>query len=413
MTVPIKNIKSRLCFNSRGSPTIEIDVFTDGGFGRSASPSGASVGAYESKSFPSGGVIDSIKAVDLIKPNLIGADASNIAEISSIIKNFDNTQNYENIGGSAAYAISFASIEAASKELSVPLFKLINPDVDVKIPHLLGNVIGGGKHSGAGSFDIQEFLACPVGAKTINDSLSAVFEVHAEVKRIIEDNGYPSTLGKGDEGAWAPSITNDAAFNIACSAINTVSDNLGFKIRLGVDFAASSFWNSSDLVYEYSNSKSIKSVEEQSNYVEDCIQKYDLIYVEDPFHEDAFEEFASLTKNTKNTYVVGDDLLVTNPKRLELASSINAVDAAILKVNQIGTLGDALLFAKQANIIGCDLITSHRSGDTSDSHISHVALATGSIMLKSGVVGGERVAKLNELLRINETLNGVNMSQLR
>ncbi len=413
MTVPIKNIKSRLCFNSRGSPTIEIDVFTDGGFGRSASPSGASVGAYESKSFPSGGVIDSIKAVDLIKPNLIGADASNIAEISSIIKNFDNTQNYENIGGSAAYAISFASIEAASKELSVPLFKLINPDVDVKIPHLLGNVIGGGKHSGAGSFDIQEFLACPVGAKTINDSLSAVFEVHAEVKSIIEDSGYPSTLGKGDEGAWAPSITNDAAFNIACSAINTVSDNLGFKIRLGVDFAASSFWNSSDLVYEYSNSKSIKSVEEQSNYVEDCIQKYDLIYVEDPFHEDAFEEFASLTKNTKNTYVVGDDLLVTNPKRLELASSINAVDAAILKVNQIGTLGDALLFAKQANIIGCDLITSHRSGDTSDSHISHVALATGSIMLKSGVVGGERVAKLNELLRINETLNGVNMSQLR
>ena len=277
MTVPIQDIKSRLCFNSRGDPTIEIDVFTDHGFGRSAAPSGASVGAYESKSFPSGGVIDSLKAINLLKSDLIGSDASNIDEITSIIKNFDNTPNYENIGGSAAYALSFASIDAASNELSVPLFKLLNPDIDVKLPHLLGNVLGGGKHSGVGSFDIQEFLACPVGAKTIADSLLAVFEVHSEVKRIIENSNYPSTLGKGDEGAWAPSVTNDNAFSIAYSAITNVSDKLGFKILLGVDFAASSFWNSSDLVYEYSNNKSIKTIEDQSNYVEDCVQKYNLI----------------------------------------------------------------------------------------------------------------------------------------
>ena len=388
-------------------------MFVNGGYGRAAAPSGASVGIYEAKAFPESGATESLREITNISSNLLGVDASDVGKITSLLREFDGTGNYSKLGGSAAYAISIAAAEAAAKANSQLLFEFLNHEVEAKMPYPIGNVLGGGKHAGPGAPDIQEFLVCPVGAGCIQDALNANFEIHREVKKIIETK-YPSFPGgKGDEGAWAPSINDDEAFDIVSSAIDNVSDRLGFKILMGIDVAASSLWSASDNLYHYQQSGIVRNSNEQLEYLKNSIEKHNLLYVEDPFHEDDMENFKLLTETVNSVLIVGDDLLVTNPARLEKAASMKAGNAGILKVNQAGSLGEALEFSKVAQEREYALITSHRSGDTCDSQIAHIALATGSVMLKSGIVGGERVAKLNELLKIDEALNGLSMVNLR
>ncbi len=413
MGFPIRDVKGRICFDSRGNQTIEVDVSVDGEVGRAAAPSGASVGIYEAKAFPDGGASGCVLSLKRIAPQLLGIDASDIQGLSGLLRRLDGSENYSNIGGSAAYAVSVAAADAAAKASGKPLFKVLNSNVEAKMPYPLGNVLGGGTHAGMGSPDIQEFLSCPVGARNIIDALQANREVHGEVRRIVEQK-YPKFAGgRGDEGAWAPSVGDDEAFEIVSAAVDRVSGRMGFKVSFGIDVAASSLWKSSEAVYSYARSSVVRKPEEQGEYLLDQIRRYGLVYVEDPFHEDAFEDFKKLTEKLNGVYAVGDDLLATNSNRLEVAASSRSGNAAILKVNQAGTLGEALVFAEKARSKGWSLITSHRSGDTADTHIAHVGLATGSVMLKSGVVGGERVAKLNELIRINEELNGLRMIDLR
>lgn len=413
MGFPIREVKGRICFDSRGNQTIEVDVSVEGEVGRAAAPSGASVGIYEAKAFPDGGASGCVLSLKRIAPQLRGIDASDIQGLSGVLRRLDGSENYSNIGGSAAYAVSVAAADAAAKASGKPLFKVLSSNVEAKMPYPLGNVLGGGKHAGMGSPDIQEFLSCPVGARNIIDALQTNREVHGEVRRIVEQK-YPKFAGgRGDEGAWAPSVGDDEAFEIVSAAVDRVSERMGFKVSFGIDVAASSLWKSSEAVYSYARSGVVRKPEEQAEYLLDRIRRYGLVYVEDPFHEDAFEDFMKLTEKLNGVYTVGDDLLATNSNRLEVAASSRSGNAAILKVNQAGTLGEALVFAEKARSKGWSLITSHRSGDTADPHIAHVALATGSIMLKSGVVGGERVAKLNELIRINEELNGLRMIDLR
>jgi enolase len=227
----------------------------------------------------------------------------------------------------------------------------------------------------------------------------------------LRDQGFAG--GKGDEGAWAPKLKDDEALEVASSAIRDVSTAVGFGIRMGLDIASSSFWDEEAQVYDYRRSGTRRTPGDQVDYVVRLVKDYRLIYVEDPLHEDAFDEFGELTRKVRDTYIVGDDLLVTNPARLEKAASIGAGNAAILKVNQAGGLGDALRFSETARRKGYALITSHRSGDTPEAHIAHIGIATESIMLKAGVVGGERVAKLNELIRISELGDASEMVRLR
>jgi enolase len=228
------------------------------------------------------------------------------------------------------------------------------------------------------------------------------FKVHREVRNIIEKYDTKFTYGRGDEGAWAPSVTNDEALQITEKAIGNAGFDLGRNVAMGIDFASSSLWNDKAEKYDYSRKGNALSSGEQIDYVNNLIKSYKLLYVEDPVNEEDFSGMSLLTSANPGCFVTGDDLLVTNVSRLAIASKLNACSGAILKVNQAGSLYDALLFANGCRRDGVGIITSHRSGESTDSHIAHISIATGSKMLKTGILGGERIAKLNELLRIRE-----------
>ena len=399
----ITKLTGRTVFNSRGNTTVEVDIITDNRYlGRACAPSGASVGKHEAQSFPNG---DPKRAIEIFRSNadrFIGAEASDPKVIFEIIKSIDNTPNYSKLGGSVAYALSIAAVDSASKALGVPLVNVLRKEKPFKNPFPLGNVLGGGAHAGPGTPDIQEILVCPLGAKGITQALQMNFNVHLELRRAIESVDKSFTYGRGDEGAWAPRTNNEKALELAEQAIKNSGFKIGKDIGLGIDFASSSLWNNDKLSYEYKREQSSRRSGEQIDFVNSLIQKYALIYVEDPVHEEDFLGMAELTKKNRNCLVTGDDMLVTNRDRVTKAYKFGACSGAILKVNQAGTLYDALLFADECDRKGLKLVTSHRSGESVDSHISHIAIATKSKMLKSGILGGERVAKLNELVRLAE-----------
>ncbi len=399
----IKNIIARVCYDSRGSQTIEAEVQVDGYVGRAAAPAGASTGKHEAVGLVDGDARKTCKVLETYKKKLIGADASDAYELSKSLHKIDGTENFSRIGGSAVYAISIAAAEAAAKKRNIPLYALLANGKNIALPYPLGNVFGGGKHAGEGSPDIQEFLACPKGAKNIADALMANVEVHREIRRMIEKRDPKFSGGKGDEGAWAYTVNNSQALEMTYEAISKVSDKLGFEVRLGLDVASSSMWDPKHKIYNYSRAGKKLTPEQQLEYVLTLIDKYDLICIEDPVHEEAFEEFSRITSEAKGCIVAGDDLFVTNTNRLRKGAKLGAGNGVILKVNQVGTLGDALEFAKAARQNKYVVITSHRSGDSPDHHLAHIAIGTHSLMMKSGVVGGERVAKLNELIRINDS----------
>jgi len=410
--VSIESIKARICYDSRGDESIEVDIKVNGFIGRACAPRGASAGKYEAVSFNPNGVEATLRLLSDYSSKLIGFDASNPRSLSQLLREIDGTRNFSRIGGSTAYAISMATAEAFSKSKGIPLYKMLLPKGPYLMPYPLGNVLCGGKHAGRGAPDIQEFLICPLGAKTIKEGLKANIAVHKELRKQIEKKDPYFTGGKGDEGGWAPRIKDEDAFEQVSSSSKIVSDALGIDIRFGVDFASSSLWDDDAKAYIYDRSGIKRSSGEQIDFVIELVKKYHLLYLEDPFHEEAYDEFAELTKKLTNVYIVGDDIFVTNTSHLLKGVKMRAGNAAILKVNQAGTLGDALDFAENAKKHGYALITSHRSGDTSDAHLAHIAIATKSKMIKSGVVGGERLSKLNELLRIDEELGGCSMAKL-
>ena len=398
----ITSIEGRVLFNSRGSKTIEVDVKSDNKFlGRVCAPSGASVGKYEATSFPNGGPEESLKILTQNSQKFIGLDSSDLKTIHSTLKSLDNTNNYSVIGGALAFAVTIASMESASKSLEQPLFKTLSQDSDVKCPFPLGNILGGGAHAGPGTPDIQEILICATGSKTIEDAIETNLAVHKELRKVLEKEDPNFTNGRGDEGGWAPKLENQKALEVSAKACENLGFTLGKEVSLGVDFASSTQWNEEKEKYLYDRAGFQNSTGEQIDFAANIIDKFKLIYAEDAVHEEAFEDMAELTAKFPNTLVTGDDLTVTSKDILTKAIGVKACNAAILKVNQAGSLFDALEFANVANQNNIKLITSHRSGESTDSQISHIGIATKSKMLKVGVVGGERVAKLNELLRLS------------
>lgn len=390
----ITSVKGRILYNSRGSKTIEIDVVADNKhLGRVCAPSGASVGKYEAASFPDNSPEKSLKILKSNEKKFLGLDPSNLKSVHEELREIDSTSDYSKIGGSVAFALTIASVDCAAKSKGVPLFKILTKDAGLKFPFPLGNILGGGAHAGPGTPDIQEILICATGSKTVRDAIETNFAIHKELGKILAKKDPQFTNGRGDEGGWAPKLDNEKALEISAKACEQLGFTLGKEVSLGVDFASTTQWDEKKKKYVYNRAGFENSPEEQIEFASEIIKKYKLVYAEDAVHEEAFDDMAILTKRFPKVLITGDDLLVTNARILKKAAMKKACNAAILKVNQAGSLYDALEFAKEAAKNNIKIVTSHRSGESSDSQISHIGIATKSKMLKVGVVGGERVAK--------------------
>ena len=402
----IEDVQVRKILDSRGNPTVEVDVITWNSSGRAAAPSGASTGSREVVSFPEGGVDTVVSEMeDFIASELIGMDAEDITTIDEVLKEIDGTDNLSAIGGNTAVAISMAVAKAAASSYNMPLYKYIGGNLVNELPFPLGNMMNGGAHAGINAPDIQEFLVVPVGAKNVGDAIFANAAVHKKLKELIQAKDSNFTGGKGDEGGWVPNITNADALEIQVRACQEVGDEWGIEIRPSLDMAASELWDENKQKYVYAQDGIERDTGDQIDFVKDIIETYNMFYVEDPFDESDFEGFAQLTAEVGNKCLIcGDDLFVTNKEILAKGIEMKAANAIIIKPNQIGSLSETYATVKLAKENDIVPVVSHRSGETTDETIAHLAVGFGSPMIKTGAIGGERIAKLNELIRIEEEL---------
>ncbi|MET1124085.1 MAG: phosphopyruvate hydratase [Archaeoglobaceae archaeon] len=397
----IEDVHYRVVFDSRGNETVECEVYSGDVVARATAPSGASRGSREAA------VVDPYRVEEIeekVSKALIGLSVFEQETVDATLREIDGTENFSNIGGNFAISCSLAVAKAASELLGLPLYMYIGGVFAKELPYPLGNVIGGGKHA-EGSTNIQEFLVIPVGAKSFFEAQRVNAAVHKAVRR--ELNRREIFAAKGDEGAWAAQISDEQAFEILSRAIESVERELGVEVRMGIDMAASELWNGEAYVY----GERRLSREEQIAYVEELIEKWDLLYVEDPLHEDDFEGFAELTRSV-SCMVCGDDIFVTNPERIRKGVELGAANTVLVKPNQVGTLSDTFRAVKLAKENSYSVVVSHRSGETEDETIAHLAVAFNAKLIKTGVVGGERIAKLNELIRIEEMMEKPRMVRI-
>jgi len=408
----IEDVRVRKILDSRGNPTVEVDIITWNGFGRAAAPSGASTGAREVQSFPDGGVDKIISEVeDLISSELIGMDTEDLSDIDLVLKEIDGTDNLSAIGGNTTVAVSMAVAKAAASSYNMPLYKFLGGNMVNELPFPLGNMMNGGAHAGKHAPDIQEFLVVPVGAENITDAVFANTEVHKKLRELIQKKDSSFGGGKGDEGGWVANISNDTALEIQAKACEEVKDEIGIEISPSLDLAASEFWNQDKQKYVYSQDNIKRDTGEQLEFVKDIIETYKMFYVEDPFDENDFDGFSQLTNKVGDKCLIcGDDIFVTNKDILAEGIEKKAANAIIIKPNQIGFLSDTYATVKLAKENDIIPVVSHRSGETTDETIAHLAVGFNAPMIKTGALGGERIAKLNELIRIDEELSNPNMA---
>ena len=397
MTI-ICEMQLRTILDSRGNPTVEADVYTEEGFGRAAAPSGASTGLYEAKVREPAQAIE--EAEKNLLPSLIGEDSRDQIRIDSILREIDGTNDFSGIGANVAVAISLACAKAAASSLGLELFQYLGGAFTPFLPLPLGNVIGGGAHA-ENATEIQEFLVVAEGASGPKEAVFANAAVHRAVRDLLKKHGKQS--GKGDEGAWAPAIPDALAFELVNEAAGSVSDEMDLSIRIGLDVAASQFWQEEGGIYRYRDKT--RTTEEQIAYICELVDSFDLIYVEDPLHEEDFPGFAELTSQVGDRCLIcGDDLFVTSTSRIVEGIAQGSANCVLIKPNQIGTLTDTFEAIDLAHTNGIDTVMSHRSGETTDMTIAHLATAFRCVYIKTGIVGGERTAKLNELIRIEEQI---------
>ncbi|MCC7551773.1 MAG: phosphopyruvate hydratase [Methanobacterium sp.] len=410
----IEDIRVRKILDSRGNPTLEVDVITWNGFGRAAAPSGASTGSREVVAFPAGGVDGIIEEVeDIISAELIGMDAEDLLEIDLVLKEIDGTENLSAIGGNTTVAVSMAVAKAAASSYNLPLYRFLGGNMPSQLPYPLGNMINGGAHAGKNAPDIQEFLILPVGATNITEAVFTNTTVHRRIREKIAVKDSLFTGGKGDEGGWAPNLTNQEALEIQASSCEEISDETGVLVKPCLDMAASEFWDTEKEKYIYSKEGVQRDTGEQVDYVNEIIDTYGMFYVEDPIREGDFQGFADLTqKSGKKCLICGDDLFVTNVGILDEGIKQGAGNSIIIKPNQIGTLSDTYATVNLARTNKYVPVVSHRSGETTDETIAHLAVAWMSPIIKTGALGGERIAKLNELIRIEEEMSNPQMADL-
>ncbi len=415
MSSIIEDVIARKIFNNRGEETIEVDVITTAGFGRASAPAGKSRGKTEVIYYPQGGIDQAIKKVDeQIAPELAGLNADYQEEVDSTLHEIDGTANLKNIGGNTAFALSLANAEAAANSHSLLLFQFLGGTNANTLPYPLGNTIRGGQHARGKAPDIQEYLALPHGAETFLEAATANIQIHKKAGEALKKKSTLFNGGKSDEGAWIANVGNTEAFELMSKTCEEVGNDLEFECSFGIDAAASSLWKEKEQKYVYQNEEKKRDTAEQLEFLLDLIEKYHLAYVEDPFHEEDFDSFAELTRKAKNCLICGDDLFTTNNERLNQGIKANAANAIIIKVNQIGTLSDAAETIETAQKHGYATVMSHRSGDTCDWHIAHLAVAFKCPLIKTGIVEGARIAKINELVRIEHFLGSrAKMAEVR
>jgi enolase len=397
----IKDVRLRRVLDSRGNPTVEADLTTEsGGFGRAAAPSGASTGEHEAIELPPSEAIANARehALSRLEGEVHAGDQRSV---DGTLRAADGTNDFSKIGANSAVAISMAAAKAAADVAGLPLYQHLGGTFrGDRFPTPLGNVVGGGEHA-AEATNIQEFLSAPVGAPSVTEAIFANAEVHARIKELLNEEDIPTN--KGDEGAWAPPIGDAKAFKIVNQATSEISNEVGFEIGFGLDMAAAEMYDDDAEEYVYEGEDN-RSTEEQIEYVAEMVREYDLVYVEDPLDENAFEAHAELTDEVgSETLICGDDLYVTNVERLEEGIETDSSNTILIKPNQIGTLSDAVDAIELGARNGIQSVVSHRSGETEDTTIAHLAVGTAAPYIKTGTVAGERTAKLNELMRIEDT----------
>jgi len=405
MSTIIEDVIARKVFNGRGEETVEVDIITTSGFGRVAAPAGKSRGKSEVVYYPQGGVEQAVKKVEeLIAPEIVGLGADCQEEIDKTLHDIDGSKDFRAVGGNTAFAVSLACAEAAANSSGLLLFQFLGGHVANELPYPLGNTISGGQHAQGKSPDFQEFLVLSYGAESFLEAATANIMVHRKVGEILVKKDKLFGQGKSDEGAWVANVGTVEALEVLARACEEVGSETGFECGMGVDVASSSLWNGKTKTYNYQKEKKTRTSGEQLEFILELIKKYRLVYVEDPFHEEDFASFAELTKKVKNCLICGDDLFTTNSERLSRGIKLHAADSIIIKVNQVGTLTDAWETIEMAKRNGYVPVMSHRSGDTCDWHIAHLAVAFECPVIKTGVVEGSRIAKINELIRIEEFL---------
>ncbi|MEM3202534.1 MAG: enolase C-terminal domain-like protein, partial [Candidatus Micrarchaeaceae archaeon] len=366
----ISNMKIRKIIDSRGNATVEVDaIIGSKAMGRAAAPSGASKGAAEVKDYPNGNIDLGMQRFLEIKQKALNKDIRSIGEFDEMLHEIDKTEDFSYLGGNVAIAASLAFAKALAKSEGKELYQYLLNGNKVMMPHPLGNVIGGGKHAINGTV-MQEFLSVAFGNSYI-ESAFANIAVHKKVGEMLKAKFPNSPLGLGDEKAWVAALKDEEALEIVSNATNEISKAKGFEIKPMVDLAASSFWDGSKYMYK---DRSL-STSEQINFIASLAEKYPIKIIEDPMHEDDFEGFAELTKKIgSKVLIVGDDLFVTNKKRLEKGIKMKAGNAVLIKPNQIGTLSDMIATVELAKANSYECVISHRSGETEDSTIAQLAV---------------------------------------
>ena len=409
----IKTVHARQIMDSRGNPTIECDITLDGGaFGRAAVPSGASTGSFEALELRDGGnaymgkgVLTAVKNVnEIIAPAIIGMDASNQTALDEKMIALDGTQNKEKLGANAILAVSLAAAHAVAAQKNIPLYKYIaeiygnsNPCV---LPRPMMNIINGGAHADNG-LDAQEFMIIPNGAKSESDAIRMGSEIFHNLKSILKKGGNSTNVG--DEGGFAPNFHSCAeALDTIIAAIRAAGYTPGADVSIGLDVASSEFYKNG--MYEFEG-KSLTS-DEMIEFYQDLISKYPIISIEDALAEEDWDGWKKLTDTIgSKCQLVGDDLFVTNPARLKKGIDAGVANAILIKVNQIGSLTETLRAIKMAQDANYGVIVSHRSGETEDTTIADLAVATNAGQIKTGSMSRtDRMAKYNQLLRIEEEL---------
>jgi len=401
----IIDLKHRIIFDSRGDKTVESTIFTKKSKGIASCPSGMSTGSYEVRNVPEGNFEEKVKLFNEIAKNkLIGKDTANQEEIDRNLIEIDGTNNLSNYGAVNILSVSMANLKAYSSLIEKQVFEVIKNKVNYLLPIPLGNVVGGGKHARGLSIDIQEILVACKNAENLKQSIEANVLVHKKCFQILSKEDMYFSGGKNDEGAWITRVGNRKALEVVRKAILQVKNEKGFEFIIGLDFAASTFYDKQNKTYNYKLERMNLNKDQHYKYVCNLIEEFEITYIEDPFEEDSFEDFANLRKDFKNLLIVGDDIYASNKERLRKGIDFNVTNGIIIKPNQVGTVSriiETIEFAKQNSI---QIVVSHRSGETEDNFISHLATAFDSPLIKTGTIGGERMAKLNELIRIEEYL---------
>ena len=402
----IISVYGSMILDSRGNPTVEVEVVTDtGAFGRAAVPSGASTGEHEAVELRDGG--DSWmgkgvqKAIDHVNtslaPQLVGESVFDQRYLDQKMLAADGTENKGKLGANAILGCSMAIARAAASELDQPLYRYLGGIHASRLPVPFMNVLNGGEHAD-NNVDIQEFMIAPVGATSLLEAMQWGTEIYHNLKKLLQSKGLAT--GVGDEGGFAPNLpSNEEALKLIAEAVTKAGYELGSQIALALDVAATEFYNRETGLYNLDGGT--KNAEEMVAYYTDLAERYPLISIEDGLDENDWEGWAQLTKALPNIQLVGDDLFVTNPTRLKRGIDNGVANSILIKVNQIGTLTETMEAIEMAHKNGYSCMISHRSGETEDSFIADLAVATNAGQIKTGApCRSERTAKYNQLLRI-------------